>query len=92
MLEGVVKGSWTPCLKAKVGGGREAPQHPKVKVEPIELCSMPVSLKAEVCTAIDGDRQKRWGALSGLPCLTTRCKRVRRRSRHQQGIGPANIA
>ena len=61
MPEGVVKGSWTPCPKARVEGGRYAPQRPKARVEPVELHSTPVSPKAKVRTVIDGDRQKRWG-------------------------------
>ena len=47
MPEGVVEGSWTPSPEVRVEGGREAPQHPKVKVEPTELRSTPVSPKAE---------------------------------------------
>ena len=47
MPEGVVEGSWTPCPEARVEGGREAPQRPKAKVEPMERRLTPVSPKAE---------------------------------------------
>ena len=44
----MLEGSWTPSPKAKVEGGKEAPQSPKAEVGPVELRSTPVSPKAEL--------------------------------------------
>ena len=61
MPEGVVKGSWTPCPKAKVEGGREAPQRPKAKVRLGGAALDASQPEGGVSTAINGDRQERWG-------------------------------
>ena len=60
----MVKGSWTPCPKAKVEGGREAPQRPKTKVGPMELRSTPVSPKAEVARPLTVAGRKGGGVVS----------------------------
>ena len=64
MPGGVVKGSWTPCPKANVEGGREAPQRPKAKVRPTELRSTPVSPKAELARPLTVTGRKGGGVVS----------------------------
>ena len=64
MPEGVVKGSWTPCPKARVEGGREAPQCPKARVEPVELHSTPVSPKAKFARPLTVTGRKGGGVVN----------------------------
>ena len=61
MPKGVVEGSWTLCLKARVEGGREAPQAQRREFRPTELCSTPVSPKAKVRLALTVTRRKGGG-------------------------------
>ena len=47
MPEGVLKGSWTPCPKARIEGGNGDPPTPKGEFKLVELRLTPVSPKAE---------------------------------------------
>ena len=71
MPEGVVKGSWTPCPKAKVEGGREAPQCPKAKVRPAELRSTLVSPKAKLARPLTVTGRKGGGVVSAPMFIDT---------------------
>ena len=64
MPEGMVKGSWTPSPKAKVEGGRKAPQRPEAKMKPTELRSTPVSPKAGVARPLAVTGRKGGGVVN----------------------------